>query len=1016
LTVTAPIGDLGLGGGFVTNAFPQVAINPVNNELYVVYDDIGVTPGDKGDIWFTASSPGGASWASPIFLNDDPGTNDQWQPALAVTPDGSKLGVFWYDRRLDPANRLIDRFGVIASIDTAKGDVSFGPNFLITDTSFPDMAATDPLVDTHYMGDYDTAAADNNFFYTAWGDNRDGPHQGPNVRFEQISTQTGQFFANNTLVNDPAEDAKTFVRAVQSETSILLAGPNVVVGFNDSGAFNRSGTNHFTGWSVSTDGGKSFTDEDVLPTSPSGDAGDPVLVQDNLFGTVFLATLNGAGSKTAGIQVFPSTDNGVSFGAPVNGAPGFLNTDFLDKPWMAADNFAGPGQGNLYLSFTDFPNDSSNVPLNSGAIVVTTSTDGGATWGLSGGTIVATGDVQGSFVVVGPDHSVDVFWLDSNGPAHAILMARSTDQGQTFGAPVTVATLTGTGSEGDLGLGGGFRSDSFPTAAVNPVTGDLYVVYNDVGAAPGDKGDIWFVASADGQAWSTPVVVNWDDGTTNDQWQPGMAVTPDGSKVGVFWSDRRLDPANSLIDRFGVIGVVDFMNQNTVNFTNNLRVTNTSFPAVIGTDPRIQPDYMGDYNSVAADNNFFYTAWGDNRDTLQGPNVRFARINLVGQVPGVNNDLFTMNSNAILFGPQDSVLANDIHPHREPLIAVLQRGPSHGNLVLNRDGSFTYTPQRDFRGEDTFTYVAVNRYGSSKPATVTIKVLGRPPVAADDAYRAAANGVLHVSAAAGVLANDTDAEHDPLTAVLVRGPVHGALTLNQDGSFTYTPRRDFRGQDSFTYVAEDRDGRSNPATVTITVAGHPPVAVNDAYAALPNITLSVAAARGVLANDTDAEHDRLSATLVTGPAHGVLHLSPDGAFTYTPARGFSGSDSFTYRANDLDGGSNSATVTISVKTPVVPPGRAPVAMAAIPLKGDQPGPVLVSPPLPEADAWRDQLFAQSDSAGAHAAADSDRLAADHSGSHARPAPGLDLLFAQLGAARLDDTVPDPLAGLSTDSP
>ncbi len=117
-----------------------------------------------------------------------------------------------------------------------------------------------------------------------------------------------------------------------------------------------------------------------------------------------------------------------------------------------------------------------------------------------------------------------------------------------------------------------------------------------------------------------------DDATSNDQWQPAIAVTPDGADVGVFWYDRRLDPANSLIDRYGAIGTVS---GSTVAFGANFRISDTSFPAVYGQDPVVNPSYMGDYDQAAADNNFFYTTWGDNRDTGQGPNVRLAKIPIV---------------------------------------------------------------------------------------------------------------------------------------------------------------------------------------------------------------------------------------------------------------------------------------------------------------------------------------------------------------------------------------------------
>src|SRR5206468_4196104 len=81
-------------------------------------------------------------------------------------------------------------------------------------------------------------------------------------------------------------------------------------------------------------------------------------------------------------------------------------------------------------------------------------------------------------------------------------------------------------------------------------------------------------------------------------------------------------------------------------------------------------------------------------------------------------------------------------------------------------------------------------------------------------------GELNYYAAAtppGVLSNDTDPEHQALTAILVSGPAHGTLTLNADGSFAYTPAPNFNGVDSFSYRANDGSLNSNVATVTLTV-------------------------------------------------------------------------------------------------------------------------------------------------------------------------------------------------------
>src|SRR6185312_12399079 len=113
-------------------------------------------------------------------------------------------------------------------------------------------------------------------------------------------------------------------------------------------------------------------------------------------------------------------------------------------------------------------------------------------------------------------------------------------------------------------------------------------------------------------------------------------------------------------------------------------------------------------------------------------------------------------------------------------------------------------------------------------------------IVADDAYTTPEDTTLTVSAP-GVLANDTDVDGDPLTAILVDSPAHGTLSLNSDGSFSYTPALNYNGPDSFTYKANDGQADSpTNATVSITVTpiNDAPVAVNDSYSTPEDTTLN----------------------------------------------------------------------------------------------------------------------------------------------------------------------------------
>ncbi|MCV7043841.1 tandem-95 repeat protein, partial [Mycobacterium frederiksbergense] len=121
-------------------------------------------------------------------------------------------------------------------------------------------------------------------------------------------------------------------------------------------------------------------------------------------------------------------------------------------------------------------------------------------------------------------------------------------------------------------------------------------------------------------------------------------------------------------------------------------------------------------------------------------------------------------------------------------------------------------PDADYNGPDSFTYTASDGTATSSIATVSITVnaVNDTPVTVDDSFSTDEDTQL----TGNVLTNDSDVDGDPLTATLVTGPANGTLTLNADGSFTYTPDADYNGADSFTYTASDSTATSSIATVS----------------------------------------------------------------------------------------------------------------------------------------------------------------------------------------------------------
>ncbi len=240
-------------------------------------------------------------------------------------------------------------------------------------------------------------------------------------------------------------------------------------------------------------------------------------------------------------------------------------------------------------------------------------------------------------------------------------------------------------------------------------------------------------------------------------------------------------------------------------------------------------------------------------------------------------------------------------------------------MMANQPGValFTSDPADVLPAHDTLLYGVSTAIPPVEIEYGTIELTigeSNPPVAVDDSYETDEDVPLIVSAAEGVLKNDSDPEDNPLSAVLISQPAHGGLVFNSDGSFVYSPTLNFAGQDAFTYRAWNGAVLSNLATVTIDVnsVSDPPVAVDDRYFADVNLPLVVGVNEGILVNDSDIEGRPLSAVLVEGPTHGELTLNSNGSFNYVPDLDFVGTDTYTYRAVAGGQESNIATVRIDV--------------------------------------------------------------------------------------------------------
>ena len=278
--------------------------------------------------------------------------------------------------------------------------------------------------------------------------------------------------------------------------------------------------------------------------------------------------------------------------------------------------------------------------------------------------------------------------------------------------------------------------------------------------------------------------------------------------------------------------------------------------------------------------------------------------------PDAVDDVFNLHGTSLTITPP-GFLANDTDADGDPVAATaITDSVDHGSLTAFADGSFTYTANPGFIGADSFRYSISDGLGGTDEATVTINVVNAAPDAVDDVFNL--HGTSLTITPPGFLANDTDADGDPIAATAITDSVdHGSLTAFADGSFTYTPNPGFIGADSFRYSISDGLGGTDEATVTINVVNAAPDAVDDVFN-LHGTSLTITPP-GFLGNDTDADGDPIAATAITDSVdHGSLTAFADGSFTYTANPGFIGADSFRYSISDGLGGTDEATVTINV--------------------------------------------------------------------------------------------------------
>ncbi|MFS0701690.1 Ig-like domain-containing protein [Cellulomonas sp. 179-A 4D5 NHS] len=301
-------------------------------------------------------------------------------------------------------------------------------------------------------------------------------------------------------------------------------------------------------------------------------------------------------------------------------------------------------------------------------------------------------------------------------------------------------------------------------------------------------------------------------------------------------------------------------------------------------------------------------------DSRGGSDTATVTLTVVNNPPVANPDTYATAAGSSV---NLTVRSNDTDPDGDTFTVARVSGPANGTLVLNADGTGTYTANAGFSGVDSFTYTATDSLGAtSAPTTVQITVNGAP-VAVDDTASTPTNTAVGID----VLGDDTDPNGDTLSVASFTPPVNGSVVPLPSGQLQYTPATGFAGTDTFDYTVTD-GALTDTATVTVTVANADPVANPDATGTLPD---TPATNIDVLANDTDPNIPSTTQLLqVTGASatNGASVVVNNGAtLTVTPAAGFAGDITVTYTLSDGAGGTATGILTVSVDnaTPVAAP-------------------------------------------------------------------------------------------------
>jgi Ca2+-binding RTX toxin-like protein len=875
----------------------EVTINPDGTITYLPVDDFNGTD----TITYTISDGRGGSATASVTVtvcavNDAPRPDND----VAETTAGTPVTVAVLLNDIDPEEQDMDLISATAENGTvtinADGSLTYTPN-----AGFTGMDTV-----TYWVRDPDGATASATLTVTVTGGGNGAPVAGDDA----ATTDEDTAVTISVLANDSDPDGDPLVVTGASATNGAVAvNADGTLSYTPNG--NSNGTDIIS-YTVSDGKGGTATATVAVTVNPVNDA--PVAVND-------AATLDEDTEITIDVLANDSDVDG----------------DALTVSAASASQGTVTINGDGTLTYTP------NGDFNGTDTITYTVVDG------KGGSATATVAVKVNPVNDPPVAIEDLAATDEDTPVNIDVLANDYDPEGS-----SLSVLGAGAANGTVVVNGDGTLTYTPNANFNGIDTVTYTLSDSDGGVA--TGTVEVTVNSVNDA---PVAVN-DKGVTNEDTAVTIAVLDndsdvDGDSLAVigafagkgtvtingdgtltYLADANFNGTDTIAysvsdGKGGTATATVAVTVNPVNDAptagNDVAVTDEDTAvtfAVLGNDADVDGDALSVTKATAG--NGTVTINGDGTLSYQG-NANFngsdtvtytisdgkggtataavaVTVNPVNDMPTAGNDSAITNEDTLV---RVAVLANDSDVDGDSL-AVTGASAANGTVTINSNNTIDYRPNANFNGTDTVTYTVSDGKGGTATATVAVTVnpVNDAPVAVNDAATLDEDTEITID----VLANDSDVDGDALT-VSAASASQGTVTINGDGTLTYTPNGDFNGTDTITYTVVDGKGGSATATVAVKVnpVNDPPVAIEDLAATDEDTPVNI----DVLANDYDPEGSSLS-VLGAGAANGTVVVNGDGTLTYTPNANFNGIDTVTYTLSDSDGGVATGTVEVTVNS------------------------------------------------------------------------------------------------------